>query len=131
MKMGKDSAGDPNTTWKQSIPPVQKRMEFGLSDGIIARMARECGGNVHDRHVVDITSGSFGKETKATNPPSGVFGYDPQYAAKNAADLETDSYFWSDCRSSPDFILRTRNNWGCCNFNERRIVPIYSTIRSY
>jgi hypothetical protein len=28
-----------------------------IPDGIIAYVTRECGGNVHDRHVVDVTSG--------------------------------------------------------------------------
>jgi hypothetical protein len=39
--------------------------------GIIARLTGERGGNVHDRHVVEITSRSFEKETHGANPNSG------------------------------------------------------------
>jgi hypothetical protein len=45
-------------SWQRS-----KEIEHAVPDGIIARLTRECGGNVHGRHVVDVTSGSFEKET--------------------------------------------------------------------
>jgi hypothetical protein len=49
-----------------------------VPNGIIARLTREFGGNVHDQPVVDVTSGSFEKETqRASN------------IAMNAADLES------------------------------------------
>jgi hypothetical protein len=86
-------------------------------DGIIAHLTRECGGNVHDRHVVDITSGSFEKET-----------YGTRGAPKNAADLETRSYFDSAYRPKSENIPHTRNNWICYDFKERRIVPTHYTI---
>jgi hypothetical protein len=38
-------------------------METDVHKGIIAHLERECGGNVHNRHVVDVTCGSFGNKT--------------------------------------------------------------------
>jgi hypothetical protein len=66
---------------KQFPPLVKKRkvkdifgreVEIDVPDGIIAHLTGECGGNVHDRHVVEITSGSFEKETHGANPHSGI-----------------------------------------------------------
>jgi hypothetical protein len=101
---------------------------YDIPDGIIAHLTRECGGNVHDRHVVDITSGSFEKETQGANPHSGAYNNNPYYAAKNAVDLETSSVFGSAYRLSN--IRHTRNNWICYDFKERRIVPTHYTIRT-
>jgi hypothetical protein len=68
---------------------------FDMSDGIIAHLTRECRGNVHNGDVVEATCGSFQKETIGANPYSGACDSKPYYAAKNAADLETNSYFMS------------------------------------
>jgi hypothetical protein len=38
-----------------------KDVETGVPDGIIAHLTRECSGNVHNRHVVEVTYGSFEK----------------------------------------------------------------------
>jgi hypothetical protein len=86
---------------------------------------------VHDRHVVEITSGSFEKETVGANPHSGAYGNFRSFAAKNAADLETGSCFYSAYRHRLEDILHTRNNWICYDFKERRIVPTHYTIRTY
>jgi hypothetical protein len=45
------------------IPLDLQEVEIGVPDGIIAHLTKECGGNRHDRHVVNVTSGSFEKET--------------------------------------------------------------------
>jgi hypothetical protein len=71
---------------KQFPPSVKKVTRMGISpwqaagewkidvpDGIIAHLTRECGGKVHKRHVVDITSGSFEKETQGANLHSGAY----------------------------------------------------------
>jgi hypothetical protein len=71
---------------KQFPPPVKKATIMGVSpwqaagewkidvpDGIIAHLTRECGGNVHERHVVDITSRSCEKENQGANPDSGAY----------------------------------------------------------
>jgi hypothetical protein len=103
---------------KQFPPSVKKGKYFDVPDGIIAHLTRECGGNVHDGDVVDVTCGSFEKET-----------HGEMYAAKNAADLETDSQFCSAYCMNED-IPHTRNNWICYDFKERRIVPTHYTIRT-
>jgi hypothetical protein len=113
------------------FPPSMKKVDdLNVPDGIIAHLTRECGGNVHDRHVVDITCGSFEKETRGANPHSGAYNNDSSAAAKNAADLETDSCFSSAYRGGPD-IAHTRNNWICYDFKERRIIPTHYAIRTH
>jgi hypothetical protein len=106
-------------------------VKFDVPDGIIAHLTRECGGNVHDRHVVKVTCGSFEKETVGANRYSGALNNDPDYAAKNAADLETFSCFESAYRKKEEDIPHTRNNWICYDFKERRIVPTHYSIRTY
>jgi hypothetical protein len=120
----------PGQQVKQEFPPSVKKVgDLNVPDGIIAHLTRECGGNVHDRHVVDITSGSFQKETCGANPHSGAYDNDPNCAAKNAADLETYSRFVSAYRLKG--IPHTRNNWICYDFKERRIMPTHYTIRTH
>jgi hypothetical protein len=115
----------PRRTWKQFPPTVKKGKKFDVPDGIIAHLTRECGGNVHDHHVVEVTWGSFEKETHGLS-------VDPDYswAAKNAADLETDLDSFSAYREEEEDILHTRNNWLCYDFKERRIVPTHYAIRT-
>jgi hypothetical protein len=127
-------------TEKQFPPSVKKgkardeqdkEVVIDVPDGIIAHLTRECGGNVHDCHVVDITLGSFEKETQGANPHSGAYYDRPMNAAKNAADLEADSYFGSACCKNQEDIPCTRNNWICSNFKERWIVPTHYAIRTH
>jgi hypothetical protein len=107
-----------------------KEVEIDVPDGTIAHLTRECGANVHDRHVVDVTCGSFEKETEGANPHSGAYDNHYRWAAKNAADLESDSAFFSAYRKKEGDIPHTRNNWLCYDFKERRIVPTHYTIRT-
>jgi hypothetical protein len=93
---------------------------YDIPGGIIANVTRECGGNVHDHDVVEVTCGSFEKET-----------YEAIWYAKNAIDLETDSLFASAFRMKEEDIPHTRNNWVCYDFKERRIVPTHYAIRTY
>jgi hypothetical protein len=72
---------------KEFAPLMKKGKKFDVPDGIIGHLTRVCGGNVHDRHVINITSGSFEKETLGANPHSGAYDNDPRNAAKNAANL--------------------------------------------
>jgi hypothetical protein len=109
---------------------VKKGKDFDVPDGIIAHLTRECGGNVHDLHAVDVASGAFEKETHGANLHSGAYDNKPDNAAKNAADLESVSCFHSAYRWKTKNIPRTRNNWVCYDFKERRIVPTHHTIRS-
>jgi hypothetical protein len=96
----------------KQFPPSAKKGKLGLDvpDGIIAHLTRECGGNVHDHNVVEITSGSFDKETCGSNPHSGACENDPKWAAKNAADFETSSYFHSAYRGKGEDIPHMKNN---------------------
>jgi hypothetical protein len=110
---------------------TQSQDMYDIPDGIIAHLTRECGGNVHDRHVVDVTCGSFENETEGANPHSGAYDNYPDFVAKNAADLETDSRFFSAYREKKEGIPHTGNNWMCYNFKERRIVPTHYTIRTF
>jgi hypothetical protein len=91
-------------------PSVKKGKYFDAPDGIIAHLTRECGGNVHDRHVVEVTCGSFEDEPQGANPHSGAYNNEDLAAAKNAADLEAGSLFYSAYRLSPEDIPHTRNN---------------------
>jgi hypothetical protein len=104
-------------------------VEIDVPDGIIAHLTRECGGNVHKRHIVDVTSGSFEKETFGANPHSGAYYNNPLFA-ENAADLETFSCFLSAYREKKEDIPHTRNNWICYDFKEKRIMPTHYTIRT-
>jgi hypothetical protein len=75
---------------------------YDIPDGIIAHLTAECGGNVHDVHVINVTSGSFEKETQnASN------------VAKNAADLESGSVFLSAYHNYQQVMWHTQNNWVC------------------
>jgi hypothetical protein len=130
-------------TWKQFPPSAKKvtitslvysdkrKIELGVPNGIVAHLMRECGGNVHDGQAVDVTSGSFEKETFGANPHSGAYENRPDCAAKNAADLDADSVFGSAYRPPSENIPYTMNNWVCYDFKERRIVPTHYTIRTY
>jgi hypothetical protein len=57
---------------------------YDSPDGIIVHLTRECGGNVHDFHLVDVTCGLFEKETQGANPHSGTYNNKDWAAAKNA-----------------------------------------------
>jgi hypothetical protein len=93
-----------------------KRMFASLKplEGIIAHLTAQGGGNVHDRHVVNVTS----------SPPFDTHAHD----AKNAVDLHSDTQFWSNCHFNE--ISHTRNNWICLDFKRRRVIPTHITIRS-
>jgi predicted nucleic acid-binding Zn-ribbon protein len=122
---------------KQFPPSVKKgktkdcqdrEVEIDVPDGIIAYLTRKCGGNVHDRHVVEVSSGSFEKEIHGANPYSGAWNNGRYHAAKNATDLEAGSVFFSAYRGKG--IPHARKNWVCYDFRERRIVPTHYTIRT-
>jgi hypothetical protein len=117
-------------TRKDFAPSMKKRKKFSVPDGIIAHLTRQCSGNVHDRQVLEVTSGSFEKETQGANAHSGASFSDPSNAAKNAVDLEAGSLFASAYRQRDEKIPHTRNNWLCYDFKERRIVPTHYAIRT-
>jgi hypothetical protein len=97
---------------------------------IVAQLTRKCGRNVHDRRFVNVTSESFERETHRVNPHLGTYNDDLTYAAKNVADLESETFFHSAYREKKEHIQHTRNNWICYNFKRRRIIPTSCAIRS-
>ena len=83
-----------------------KRREFVYDsskqlDGVIAHLTRECGGNVHDKGIVNVTASS-GYENMSDWDPT------------NAADLGTNSEFGSHDE---------KGSWICYNFKERHVTP--------
>jgi hypothetical protein len=72
---------------------------------------------VHDGAVTEVASAS-------------LFRAGTYWASKKVADLETSSPFYSTTRNERSDIPHTRNNWICCAFGNRRIVPIHNAMRS-
>jgi hypothetical protein len=93
---------------KQSIPKPSDPL-----DGIISDLTKVCGGNVHDRDVVLVTS------SKCDSDPPKVI-----------ADLKSDVRFCSSYREKQEDIPFTRNNWISYDFKHRRIIPTHYSIRS-
>jgi hypothetical protein len=79
----------------------------GSLDGIVSHLTRECGGNVHDRGIVDISSKS-------------IFDTSTLYLPKHAADLQDTTYFAS--KNLPD-------QWLCYDFRTLRVRPTHYSIR--
>jgi hypothetical protein len=76
-------------------------------DGIIAHLTRKCGGNVHDRKIVNVSESSM---------------VSMGYPGKNAVEFETTS-----CFQSPNL----QNQWICYDFQRIRIKPTHYAICSY
>ena len=74
-------------------------------DGIIAHFTRECGGNVHDKGIVNVTASSF----------------DDSHPPKNVLDLVGPLYF-----SAKD----QNGVWICFDFKERAVIPTSYSVRS-
>ena len=90
---------------------VGKKFEYksgGEMRGIIDYLSTKCGGNVHDKGVVEVT----GKH---------CVDNDPSHAYKNVADLEANSYFYSN--NSGNAIV-------CYKFKNMTIIPTGYAIRS-
>lgn len=76
-----------------------------IFDGIISYLTRECGGNVHDKGIVNITSSSVNSE--CTEP-------------RHVADLLAES--WFQPKHEP-------GGWICYDFKERRVIPTSFTVQ--
>jgi hypothetical protein len=118
-KLQQMAAKPPPKPVKQFPPSMKRGRDFDVPDGIIAHLTRECGGNVHERKVVRVTSGSFE-----------AMVYVEAGSLKNIVDLETDSSFYTSFRSCPESIAHTRNSWLCHDFRKRMIVPTHYAIRT-
>jgi hypothetical protein len=115
----------------KQFPASMKKGEYSdVPDRIIVHLTRECGGNVHDRHAVDVMSVSSVKETDGANPHLGAYNGLPDYTVMNAVGVETDSDFLSACRHYKTDIPHTTNNSGCYDFKEQSIRQMQYTIRT-
>jgi hypothetical protein len=77
-------------------------------DGIIAHLTQECGGNVAEQRVVRVTGSDVQRDH-------------PEFAAKNAADLGSNSVFYSG--SEPE-------QWLCYDFSDMVVIPTHYSIRA-
>jgi hypothetical protein len=77
-----------------------------------------------------VTSGSFEHETHGVNPHSGAYDNKADFVVKNIVDFTAESYFISVLRKKEENIPHTPNNWVCCNFEDRRIVPTHYAIHT-
>ena len=78
-------------------------------EGIIAHLTRECGGNVHDKGMVEVTASSVVRGFFGTSRP------------RNAVELGTNLNFCS---------LPKKNSWIRYDFKGRRVAPTSYSIRS-
>ena len=100
-KIGKKSPRD--------VKPPGREFPYKESDplnGIIAHLTRECGGNVHDKGIVNITASSVNSSSEEK---------------RNAVDFETNTYFVSQ---------NTPNSWICYDFKDSRVSPTSYSVRS-
>ena len=74
--------------------------------GIIAHLTHECGGNIHDNGVVNVTASSFN---------------DASYHPKNVVDLRKDSYYYSKYE---------QDTWICLDFKDKSVIPKSYSLRT-
>ena len=77
-------------------------------DGVISHLTRECGGNVHDKGIVNVTASSVYNNSRYHHP-------------KNAAGSGTE---WDYTSSNEE------DTWICYDFKERRVLPTSYSVRS-
>jgi hypothetical protein len=108
-----------STTLEQSIlqrtlssqqPTIGRKFTFGSDSlsGIVAFLTEKCGGNVHEKGVVEVTSSSVYEK----------------HVPQNATDLKNNlTHFWLNG-------LKT-DEWICFNFKDLKIEPTHYTMRAY
>ena len=102
--------GTPRTVVSDSDEKIGRVFSYDTArplDGIIAYLTMNCGGNIHEKGVVDITAS--GSNTNGEH-------------CMNAADLGANTYFAS--KDAP-------NSWICYNFKAKRVIPTSYSIRSF
>ena len=115
-EISKPRAAPLSYVWQTTPPPSSERNPSSIPipfqsdplDGIIAHLARDCGGNVHDMNIVSCSSDD-------------VYTQNPHYHAKYAADLTSNTYFKSNNRP---------NSWICYDFKDHRVSISSYTLRS-
>ena len=108
----KTATKSPATPAKPAAPALGKRRHLFYNsskklDGVIAHLTLECGGNVHDNKIVNVTASSV---------------YSGSYHPKNAVDLGTNSVYGSNDK---------KDTWICYDFKERRVIPTSYSVMSY
>jgi hypothetical protein len=91
---------------------ITGRREFGLKpdsplDGIIAYLTSNCGGNVHERGIVNVTASSYRGGS-----------------LKEVADLQNRSGVYQTA-------YHDSNPWICYDFKHLRVTPTHYALRSY
>ena len=97
----------------RGVKPPGKEFVYDESNplnGVIAHLTRECGGNVHDKGIVNVTSSTFG--SSACEPKLAV----------NVLNPETSTWFAS--KNLPD-------SWICYDFKDSRVSPTSYSVRSF
>jgi hypothetical protein len=95
----------PHLTTFQAVPAA-----FSLLDGVISYLTTRHGGNVHQHGIVTVFAGR-------------AYSGEARCAAKNVADLKTDSYFFSVTESNQSIGYDFREMM--------RIIPTHYSVRSY
>ena len=101
-------------------------------EGIIANLTRKCGGNVHDKGIVNITTSSvFSTKPDIPEYEREFLDYDisfeesdseyDEFPGKNAADLGIDTAFMSENK---------KDTWITYDFKERRVIPASYSVKS-
>jgi hypothetical protein len=98
----------PRKTEEVPLGEVKSWNRCELLQGIIWNLTNECGGNVHEKGIVTLTSKS-------------VYDDDPRGALKNLVDLMSEDAFMS--KTVP-------GEWICWDFHELRVRPTHYTICS-
>ena len=106
--------------------PVALPGEFAFCDlepleGIISHLTRECGGNVHQMGVVNVTAGV---DMEKRGPYSRLAG-----PVEEVANLATDTFFVGhvDNWKANDPLT---NFWICYDFKGRRVTPTSYSLRA-
>ena len=96
----------------QSLKAVEDGKAFRYNEtmpltGVISYLTSECGGNVHEKGVMEVTVSGFGHM---------------RHCPKNVVDQQSDTYLLS---------TNAPNSWLCYDFKEKRVSPTSYSIMSY
>ena len=89
--------------WRETQFPC---VESNFLEGIIAYLTNKCGGNVHDKGIVNVTASS-----------ARVKG-----APKHAVDFQKPSEYFSE---------NEKDTWICYDFQDLRVIPTSYSIRPF
>ena len=97
----------------RDVTPANREFAFDGSNffgGILNHLTQKCGGNVHDKGVVNITASSVFQQNWAGAHPS------------NLVDYGSDAIYHSE---------RDPNAYFCIDFYHRRVIPKGYSLKSY